>query len=128
MHVLTFGTKMLGMTKAADKIRDERLNVKVNSDELDFFKRCAAHAGCNMSQMIRHLFTEYAGTYGIPVRRDVPAPLTAEQMFSKLGIALHGAAEHHTVDATSLEGNIDPDRFDESITSTLDPLPARVVA
>lgn len=111
---------------AAIQARNNRLHSTFNTDELDFFKRCAAHAACSLVQMTRHLYTAYAGDYGIPVRRDTPAPLTADQMFAKLGI-VKSNVEHHTVDASSLEGNIDPDRFDESNTSTIEPLPPRRV-
>lgn len=111
-----------------------QIRLRCTEKEIDFFDRCVAHSSMgrtggmedNRSSFVRYLFTEYAAIHGIPFDPSAPAPLTADQMFAKLGI-VKSNVEHHTVDASSLEGNIDPDRFDESNTSTLDPLPARRV-
>ena len=109
------------MGKRVENPRTERLFVLCNPQEQEFFKRCASHAGCNVSELVRHLFTVYGSDHNIPSRTDLPAALTAEQMIAKLGMT--NGAQFAQVSADQLADHIDPDKFDDSNTSTMDPLP-----
>ena len=104
------------MGKRVENPRTERLFVLCNTQEQDFFKRCAAHANCTVSELVRHLFTVYGSDHGIPSRTDLPATLTADQMIAKLGMTT--GAQFSQVSADQLADHIDPDKFDDSNTGS----------
>lgn len=124
--------KVIGRPKSDDP-KNSSIRIRTTEKERDFYARCVAHASMgrndgnedNRSAFIRHLFTQYAAEHGIPFDTSAPLPLTADQMFAKLGVTDNGPARYVVYDSTALDDDIDPDRFDESYTSTIDPLPAR---
>jgi len=104
------------MGKRVENPRTERLFVLCNPAEQDFFKRCAAHSGCTVSELVRHLFAVHGSDHGIPSRTDLPATLTAEQMIAKLGMT--NGAQFAQVSEDELVSHIDPDKFDDRNTGS----------
>lgn len=112
------------MGKHIEGGRKEFFGMKASVAELDLLKRCATHAGCSPADLIRWLTIEYAHVNGLPVRPGIAPTLTAEEMCAKLGLPPPGPVPYLMVDQGTLAAQIDPDRFDDSNTSTMEPLPA----
>ena len=113
------------MGKHIEGGRKEYFGMKASEGEADLMTRCAAHAGCSTADLVRWLFIEYAHVNGLPVRRDIPPALTAEELCAKLGLPAPGPVPYAVVERETVDEQPDPDRFfmDERTSSTLEPLP-----
>lgn len=112
------------MSKHLEGGRKEFFGMKASEGELNLLKRCANHAGCSPADLIRWLTIEYAHVNGLPVRQNMPEPISAADMCAKLGLPPPGPVPYLMVDQATIAAQIDPDRFDDSNTSTMEPLPA----
>lgn len=110
--------------------RDQFLRVRATKADIDYIDRIIKRLSMgragedSRSDFVRHLITKCGDELGVPYDPTRPA-LTADEMFAKLGVKNSGPAAYVLHEASSLEGSIDPDRYDESNTSTIEPLPER---
>lgn len=116
---------MLVMAKHIEGGRNEFFGMKMSEGERDLLTRCARHANCSPADLIRWLTIEYAHVNGLPVRQNMPEPISAADMCAKLGLAPPGPVPYLMVNTETVASRMDFDRFDDTNTSTMDPLPAR---
>ena len=115
--------KSAGRPKS-DNPRTELVTIRATKEEHEFWKRCASHAsmgrGDNLSAFVRHLFIEYAAQHGIEYRPAPKMPVSDSPWAHPLPMP---AMPYLPREQSDLEADLDPDRFDDSNTSTMDPLP-----
>jgi len=65
------------MAKHIEGGRNKFFGMKASEGELELLKRCALHANCSPADLIRWLTIEYAHVNGLPVRPNLPEPISA---------------------------------------------------